>query len=71
MKHAQVSGSIPCNHGRLVQVISELRFVKALHVDTDSDSAGCVLAKKSTTCDRLFHGVNLIEARSWTQGTRC
>ena len=57
-------------HGRLVQVISEQRYVKAPRVDTDSDNAGCVLTRKSTTCAHLFHGVNLIKAGSWTQGTR-
>ena len=57
-------------HGRLVQVISEQRYVKAPRVDTDSDYAGCVLTRKSTTCAHLFHGVNLIKAGSWTQGTR-
>ena len=36
-------------HGRLVQVISEQRYVKAPRVDTDSDYAGCVLTRKSTT----------------------
>ena len=57
-------------HGRLVQVISEQRYVKALRVDTDSDYVGCVLTRKSTTCAHLFHGVNLINPGSWTQGTR-
>ena len=57
-------------HGRLVQVISEQRYVKAPCVDTDSDYAGCVLTRKSTTCAHLFHGVNLIKAGSWTKGTR-
>ena len=57
-------------HGRLVQVISEQRYVKAPRVDTDSDYAACVLTRKSTTCAHLFHGVNLIKAGSWTQGTR-
>ena len=36
-------------HGRLVQVISEQRHVKSPRVDTDSDFAGCVLTRKSTT----------------------
>ena len=57
-------------HGRLVQVISEQRYVKAPRADTDSDHAGCVLARKSTTCAHLFHGFNLIKAGSWRQGTR-
>ena len=57
-------------HGRLVQVISEQRYVKAPRVDTDSDYAGCVLTRKSTTCTHLFRGVNLIKSRSSTQGTR-
>ena len=57
-------------HGRLVQVISEQRYVKAPRVDTDSDYAGCVLTRKSTTCAHLFQCVNLIKAGSWTQGTR-
>ena len=57
-------------HGRLLQVISEQRYVKAPRVDTDSDHAGCVLTRKSTTCAHLFHGVNLIKVGSWTQGTR-
>ena len=56
-------------HGRLVQVISEQRYVKAPRVDTDSHYAGCVLTRKSTTCAHLFHGVNLLKAGSWTQGT--
>ena len=51
-------------------MISEHRYVKAPRVDTDSDCAGCVLTSKSTTCARLFHGVNLTKAGSWTQGTR-
>ena len=46
-------------HGRLVQVISEQRNVKAPRVETDSDYAGCVLTRQSTTCAHLFHGVNL------------
>ena len=58
------------DHSRLVQVISEQRFVKAPHVDTDSDHAGCVLTRKSTTCAHLFHGVNLINDGSLTQVTR-
>ena len=49
-------------HGRVVQVISEQRYVKAPRVDTDSDYAGCVLTSKSTTCAHLFHSVNLIKA---------
>ena len=57
-------------HGRLVQVISEQRYIKAPRLDTDSDHPGCVLTRKSTTCAHLFHGFNLIEAGSWTQGTR-
>ena len=57
-------------HGRLVQVISEQRYVKGPRVDADSDNARCVLTWKSTTCAHLFHGVNLIKAGSWTQGTR-
>jgi len=44
--------------------------VKAPHVDTDSDHAGCILTRKSTTCAHLFHGVNLLKGGSWTQGTR-
>ena len=57
-------------HSRIVQVISEQRYVKAPRVDSDSDYAGCVLTRKSTTCAHLFHGVNLIKAGSWTQGPR-
>ena len=57
-------------HCRLVQVISEQRYVKAPRPDTDSDFAGCVLTRKRTTCAHLFHGVNMIKAGSWTQGTR-
>ena len=57
-------------HGRRVQVISEQRYISALRVDIDSDCAGCVLSRKSTTCAHLFHGVNLIKAGSGTQGTR-
>ena len=41
-------------HGRLVQVISEQRYAKAPRVDTDSDDAGCVLTRQSTTCAHLF-----------------
>ena len=41
-------------HGSLVLGISEQRRVKAPRVDTDSDYAGCVLARKSTTCAHLF-----------------
>ena len=58
-------------HGRLVQVISEQRHVKAARVDTDSDYAGCVFTSKSTTRAHLLHCVNLLKAGSWTQGTRC
>ena len=36
-------------HDRLVQVISEKRYVKAPRVDTDSEFAGCVLTRKSET----------------------
>ena len=52
------------DHGRLVQVISEQKYVKAPRVNTDSDYAGCELSKKSTTCAHLFHGVNQIKAGS-------
>ena len=38
-------------------------------MDTDSDYAGCVLTRKSSTCAHLFHGVNLLTSGSWTQGT--
>ena len=31
-------------------------------VDADSDYAGCVLTRKSTTGAYLFHGVNLFNA---------
>ena len=47
-----------------------IRDVKATRVDTDSDHAGCVLSRKSTTRACLFHGVNLLRAGRWTQGTR-
>ena len=57
-------------HGRPVQGISEQRFVKTPRVGTDTDHAGCVLARKSTTGAHLVHGVNLLKAGSWTQGTR-
>ena len=57
-------------HGRLVQVVSEKRYVKAPLVDTESDYAGYVLTRKSTPCAHLFHGVNFIKAGTWTQGTR-
>ena len=50
-------------HGRPAQVNSEQRYVRA-------PRAGCVLPRKSTTCAHLFHGVNLLKAGSWTQGTR-
>ena len=51
-------------------MISEKRYVKAKRVDTDNDYAGCVLTRKNTTCAHFFHGVNLIKAGSWTEGTR-
>ena len=57
-------------HGRFVQIISEQRYVKAPRVDTDSDFAGCVLTRKSTTGAHLFHGVNLLTVGGWTQGAR-
>ena len=41
-------------HGRLVPDISEQRCVKAPRVDTDSDCAGCVLTRKSTTGAHFF-----------------
>ena len=41
-------------HGRLVQIISEQRYVKAPRVDTDSDLAGCVLTRKSTRGVNFF-----------------
>ena len=53
-----------------VKEVARSRFVKAPRVDTDSDYAGCVPTRKSTTCAHLFYGVNLIKAGSWTQGTR-
>ena len=43
---------------------------RASRVETDKDCAGCVLTRKSMTCAHLFHGVNLLKARSWMQGTR-
>ena len=39
-------------------------------MNTDSDCAGCVLTRKTTTGAHLFHGVNLFCAGIWTQGTR-
>ena len=44
--------------------------VKAPRVDTDSDHAECVLTRKSTTGAHPVHGVNILQAGSWTQGTR-
>ena len=42
------------NHGRLVQVISEQKYVKAPRVDTDSDYAGCELSQeKHDVCSSL------------------
>ena len=58
-------------HGRLVQVISEQKYVKAPRVDTDGDYAGCALTRKSTTGAHLSDGFNLLKAGSWTQGTGC
>ena len=57
-------------HGKLMQKVSEQRYVKAPRVDTDSDHAGCVLIRKNTTCAHLFHGVNLLKAGKWTRSTR-
>ena len=57
-------------HGRLVQIISEQRYVKAPRVDTDSDLAGCVFTRKSTRGAHLFHGVNLRTVGGRTQGAR-
>ena len=37
---------------------------------TDNDYAGYVLTRKGMTCAHLFHGVNLLKAGKWTQGTR-
>ena len=50
-------------HGRLVQVITEQRYVKAPRVGTDSDYAVCVLT-------HLFHDVHFFKAGSWSQGAR-
>ena len=62
----KASGSIPCGSRQArASDLSEQRNVKALRVDTDSDNAGCVLPRKSTTCAHLFH-VNVIKAGSWT-----
>ena len=58
------------NMFKRLKVISEQRYVKAPRVDTDSDYAGCVLTRKSTTGAHIFHGVISIKAGSWTQGTR-
>ena len=55
-------------HGRLVHAISEQRYVKAPRVGTDIDYARCVLTRKSTRGTHLFHGVNSLKDRSWTQG---
>ena len=70
MDHAQASGSMLCwsRQARAGDLGTE--YVKAPRVDTDSDYAGCVLTRKNTTCAHLFHGVNLVKAGSWTQGTR-
>ena len=57
-------------HGRVVRVISVQRYVKSPRVDTDSDYAGCVLTRENTTCAFLFDVVKLLNAGSWTQGTR-
>ena len=70
MDHAQASGSIPCGSRQARAGDLGTEYVKAERVDTDSDYAGCVLTRTSTTCAHLFHGVNLIKAGSWTQGTR-
>ena len=57
------------DHGRLVQEISEQRRVKAPRVDTDSDYAGCVLARKSTTCAHLFPWRQLAQSRKLDAGS--
>ena len=48
---------------------AQASVLKARRVDTDSDLSGNVFTRKSKTCAHCFHGVNLINAGSWTQGS--
>ena len=51
-------------------IVRMILDVKATRVDTDSDHAECVLTRKSTTGAHPVHGVNILQAGSWTQETR-
>ena len=57
------------SHRRVVQTFVPQTKVKRFSVATDSDHAGCLTTRKSTSGIFLFHGKNLIRSSSTTQGS--
>ena len=53
--------------GRLVQRFEQQATPKGLTAYTDSDFAGCVRTRKSTSCSMVFWGKHLIKSTSTTQ----
>ena len=54
--------------GRLVQRFHTQEMPERLHVFVDSDHAGCLKTRKSTSCTMVFFGKHLLRSSSTTQG---
>ena len=70
LEHSQTSDSASCRTWQARANFSEQRHVKAPRVDTDSHSVRRVRLLKRVRQELIFHGLNLLKAGSWTQGTR-
>ena len=56
-------------HGRLVQeLVRQVEEPSLVAVFIDSDHAGCLKTRKSTSSSRLFHGSHMLRSTSTTQG---
>jgi len=60
-------GRYLAGHRRLVQCFYPQDLPTGLHVNTDSDHAGCKLTRKSTTGAALMHGEHCVKFMSSTQ----
>eukprot|EP00959_Pyramimonas_sp_CCMP1952_P452071 9464987-Pyramimonas_sp.AAC.1 len=54
--------------GRLVQRFHMQEDPGRVTVFTDSDHAGCLKTRKSTSCTMTFYGKHMVRATSTTQG---